>query len=58
MTCLNFSDLYSQRRAWLPLPYVVYGFLGVTSALLCCLLPETLGMQLCETVDEAEKHGL
>ncbi|CAB3221783.1 unnamed protein product [Arctia plantaginis] len=36
------------------LPYLIFGVMAVTSGLLMCLTPETLGIKLPDTIEEAE----
>ena len=33
---------------------MIYGIMGMSSGLLCILLPETLGVTMPDTIDEAE----
>jgi len=40
-----------------PLPYVVFGGLSIIGGFISLFLPETVGTQLAETVEECEKFG-
>lgn len=36
------------------LPYLIFGVMAVMSGVLMCLTPETLGIKLPDTIEEAE----
>jgi len=42
---------------WTPLPLIIYGALAFTGGILSLLLPETLGKQLPETIQDGENFG-
>ena len=46
-----------QSDVWKGLPSLCYGILGLLAGSLMFLLPETVGMKLPETVEEAEAFG-
>ena len=46
--------LFFQGSVWWALPNVIYGLMGISAGLFTLLLPETLGVKMCETIDEAE----
>ena len=49
-------SLFTQRLVWLPLPSLLFGIFGTVAGLLCLLLPETLGLELPDTVTQVEKR--
>jgi hypothetical protein len=51
VTC---GDALLQGDVWWALPNVIYGVMGTSAGLLCILLPETLGVKMADTIDEAE----
>ncbi len=42
---------------WEPLPFVLFGVLSIVGGLMALLLPETLGKNLPETIEEGEQFG-
>ena len=42
---------------WGPLPVVIFGSLSIIAGLLILFLPETLGSQLPQTIEEGELFG-
>ena len=42
---------------WRPLPLVIYGILAFIGGILSLLLPETLGKELPETLEDGEKFA-
>ena len=42
---------------WEPLPYFVFGILEIIAGVVALLLPETLGKNLPDTLDEGEAFG-
>ena len=57
----HYLSFFVQGNVWWALPRVIYGTLGITAGLLSILLPETLGVRMCETIEEAEtdqKHAV
>ena len=51
---INAIFLLCQKNVWLPLPSVLFGVIAISAGLLSLLLPETLGKQLPESIEEAE----
>lgn len=45
-----------QAKFWAPLPGVVCGSFAVTSGVLTLFLPETLGAELFDTIEEAAAY--
>ncbi|XP_038078934.1 organic cation transporter protein-like [Patiria miniata] len=46
------------RGVWEPFPLVVFGLLAITAGLTTLLLPETLGLNMPETIKEGEEIGV
>ena len=42
---------------WTPLPLIIYGVLAFTGGTMALLLPETLGKELPDTIQEGEEFG-
>ena len=42
---------------WEPLPVLIFGILSITAGILILFLPETLGAQLPQTIEEGELFG-
>ena len=42
---------------WEPLPFVLFGILAIAGGLVALILPETLGKNLPETIEEGEQFG-
>ena len=42
-----------KANVWWGLPNIIYGVMGTTAGLLCIFLPETLGVKMADTVQEA-----
>ena len=42
---------------WEPLPFVLFGVLAIAGGLVALILPETLGKNLPETIEEGEQFG-
>ena len=42
---------------WRPLPLVIYGILAFIGGILSLVLPETLGKELPETLEDGEKFA-
>ncbi|KAL1770446.1 solute carrier family 22 member 1 [Sigmodon hispidus] len=66
MVCSALCDLggiftpfmvFRLMEVWQALPLILFGVLGLTAGAMTFLLPETKGMALPETVDEAENLG-
>ena len=49
--------LLTLDSVWEPLPYFVFGLLEVIAGCLALLLPETLGKNLPDTLDDGERFG-
>ncbi|XP_072020671.1 organic cation transporter protein-like [Amphiura filiformis] len=49
--------LLTLSSVWEPLPYFVFGLLEIVAGIAALLLPETLGKNLPDTLDEGEKFG-
>ena len=45
-----------QITVWLPLPSLIFGMTGTVAGFLSALLPETLGKELPDTIEEVEKR--
>ncbi len=45
---------YFQKDGWAPLPTMIFGIVGTVAGGLALFLPETLGCEMLETVEDAE----
>ncbi|CAL4149446.1 unnamed protein product, partial [Meganyctiphanes norvegica] len=54
--CATFITNVLVKWAWW-LPNLIFGICGLLAALLVCLLPETRGLSLCETVQDVEDRA-